>query len=112
MNSFIETILLFFKISAAVCCGCNTIDLYKEETNRNWEPIKQEIYLDYHKNKLKQMCVNILENAENKNYEIVFEYNNQMKINIKEIIENIDNLNIKHIKQLKKTISDYYKKEV
>ncbi|WP_323847575.1 MAG: hypothetical protein Q2306_01655 [Phytoplasma sp.] len=86
MNSCIGSILTFFKVFAAVCCGCNTIDIYKEEVNRYWYPVEQEIKLNYHKNKLKNICLNILDNKDNKNYEIVFEYN-QIKIDIQQIIK-------------------------
>lgn len=107
MNSYIETVLLFFKVCAAVCCGCDTIDMHKEEVDRYWGPIKQEIEFNYHKNKLTNICSNILNNKDNKNYEIVFEYN-QIKIDIQQIITNIDNLNIENIMQLKTNIIDYY----
>ncbi|WP_017193477.1 hypothetical protein [Vaccinium witches'-broom phytoplasma] len=109
MNSYIETVLLFFKVCAAVCCGCNTIDMHKEEVDRYWYPIKQEIELNYHKNDLKKICSNILDNKDNKNYEIVFEYN-QIKIDIQQIIKDIDNLNIEDIKHLKRNITDHYLK--
>ncbi|WP_284928581.1 hypothetical protein [Candidatus Phytoplasma sp. AldY-WA1] len=108
MDSYIQTILIFFKVCAAVCCGCNTIDIYKEEVNEYWHPIKQEIKLNYNKNKLKEMCLNILDNKETKNYEIVFEYN-QIKIDIQQIIKDIDNLNIENIIKLKESIINYYK---
>ncbi|WAN63450.1 hypothetical protein RS022_05950 [Candidatus Phytoplasma rubi] len=108
MNSFIQTVLLFFKVCTAVCCGCNTIDIHKEEVDRYWYPVKQEIELNYHKKKLKNICSNILDNKDNKNYEIVFEYN-QIKIDIQQIIKDIDHLNIENIIQLKKNIIDYYK---
>ncbi|AYJ01187.1 hypothetical protein CWO85_01420 [Candidatus Phytoplasma ziziphi] len=108
MNSCIETILIFFKVCLAVCCGCNTIDIYKEETNKYWNPIKQDIKLNYHRNQLKEICSNILDNKENKNYEIIFEYN-QRKIDIKEIIKDIDNLDLDKIKHLTKDIFEYYK---
>ncbi|WEK82436.1 MAG: putative secreted protein [Candidatus Phytoplasma pruni] len=109
MNSYVETVLLFFKVCAAVCCGCNTIDIYKEEVDRYWHPLKQEIELNYHKNQLKNICSNILDNKDTKNYEIVFEYN-QIKIDIQQIIKDIDHLNIENIMQLKKNIMDYYLK--
>ncbi|PQP79517.1 hypothetical protein C6B37_01690 [Candidatus Phytoplasma phoenicium] len=109
MNSFIETVLIFFKVCAAVCCGCNTIDIHKAEVNEYWYPIKQAKQLNYDdKNKLKEICLNILDNKDNKNYEIVFEYN-KIKINIQQIIKDIDDLNIENIIQLKKNIIDYYK---
>ncbi|MFW8664776.1 hypothetical protein ACOES3_02880, partial [Candidatus Phytoplasma citri] len=101
MNSYIKTVLLFVKVCAAVCCGCNTIDMYKEEVNEYWHPIKQEQKLNYHKNKLKEICLNILDNKDNGNYEIVFEYN-KIKIDIQQIIKDIDDLNIENIIQFKK----------
>ncbi|MEC4559051.1 MAG: hypothetical protein U9532_02710 ['Conium maculatum' witches'-broom phytoplasma] len=107
MNSCIDVILTFLKVFAAVCCGCNTIDIYKEEMKEYYRPINEEQKLIYHKNKLKNICLNILDNKDNKNYEIVFEYN-KIKIDLNQIIENIDNLNIENIIQLKKKIVDYY----
>ncbi|MDV3166393.1 MAG: hypothetical protein Q8807_01795 ['Waltheria sp.' little leaf phytoplasma] len=108
MNSYIKTVLLFFKVCATICCGCNKIDLYQEEVNESWNHIKQEKKLNYHKNKLKNICSNILDNKNNKHYEIVFEYN-KTKIDIQQIVKDIDNLNIKNIIQLEKDIIDYYK---
>ncbi|UQV27433.1 hypothetical protein H7686_0001270 [Candidatus Phytoplasma asiaticum] len=108
MNSYIKTVLLFFKVCAAVCCGCNTIDLHKEEVNEYWHPIQYEQKLNYHKNKLKNICLNILNNKDNEHYEIVFEYN-KIKIDIQKIIKDIDDLNIENIIQLQKDIIDYYR---
>ncbi|MBS2126626.1 hypothetical protein J8J04_02950 ['Fragaria x ananassa' phyllody phytoplasma] len=104
MNLFIDTILTFCKVCLAVCCGCNTIDIYKEEIDDYYRPVKQQQKLTYHKNQLNKMCSLILsdENCEKK-----FEYKHEIK-DIKEIIDNINSFNLEEIIQFKTTICNYY----
>lgn len=103
MNSCIESVLLFFKVCLAVCCGCNTIDIYKEEVNEYWHPIQEHKKLICHKEKLTKICSTILD----KNYEKKFLYD-QKNIDIEQIKEDINNLNVETIMQLKTIICNYY----
>ncbi|XXP77405.1 MAG: hypothetical protein AB3N34_00455 [Lettuce witches'-broom phytoplasma] len=105
MNPCVDTILIFLKVCAAVCCGCNTIDIYKEEVDDYYRPMKQQKELNYHKDELNKMCLKILSDE---NCEKIFEYNHKI-IEIKEIINNINCFNLEEIKQLRTTIYNYYK---
>jgi hypothetical protein len=103
MKKIITSSFLFLKIFSAIC-GFNTIDLHKEETNAYWDPIKQNIKLDYHKNELNKVCLIMLENMNDQD---------QWKHYIKKIIEDIDNnhvvfQDIDYIIQLQMQINAHY----